>query len=200
MTNNFFSASEQIRKDIYERIKQVTSQVRHHKLKDIINQRNRTSSFLKGTISYFIHEGVGGKFPKKDKIEFATGIEILCSSGAIFDNAIDGHKERNGETTFLEEYGIWMQIAASQYVLHHGLKMLFPFLNTYTQRFSHMYSIDDAVVGMVGMDIERSKNLQGQLRTIEQSNGRFAEVPLVMAATTGTDDEYVIEKVNTVIS
>jgi len=51
-------------------------------------------------------------------------------------------------------------------------------------------------VGMVGMDIERSKNLQEQLKITERSNGRFAEVPLVIAATTGTDDEAIIEKVS----
>src|SRR3989344_2469089 len=171
MTNDFFGASVQIRKDIHRRIRQVTDQVPHQKLKDIIHQRNKNSSFLKGTMSYFIHEGVGGKLSRKDKIELATGIEVLCSSGAIFDNAIDGHEERNGETTFLKEYGIWMQVAASQYVLHHGLKMLFPFMNIYTRKFSHMYSIDEAVVGMVGMDIERSKNLQEQLKIIEKISG-----------------------------
>jgi len=196
MTNDFFGASVQIRKDIHRRIRQVTDQVPHQKLKDIIHQRNKNSSFLKGTMSYFIHEGVGGKLSRKDKIELATGIEVLCSSGAIFDNAIDGHEERNGETTFLKEYGIWMQVAASQYVLHHGLKMLFPFMNIYTRKFSHMYSIDEAVVGMVGMDIERSKNLQEQLKITERSNGRFAEVPLVIAATTGTDDKAIIEKIS----
>ncbi len=196
MTNDFFEASAQIKKDIYRRINQVTDQVPHLKLKDIINQRNKTSSFLKGTIGYFIHEGVGGKFPKKDKVELATGIEVLCSSGAIFDNAIDCHEERNGETTFLKEYGMWMQVAASQYVLHYGLKMLFPFMHTYTKKFSHMYSIDDAVIGMVGMDIERSKNLQEQLKITERSNGRFAEVPFVIAATTGTDDRRVIENIS----
>ena len=196
MTNDFFEESAQIREAIRRRIGQVTNQVPHPKLKDVINQRNKTSSFLKGTMGYFIHEGVEGKLSKKGKIELATGIEVLCSSGAIFDNAIEGHEERNGETTFLKEYGIWMQVAASQYGLHHGLKMLFPFMNTYTQKFSHMYSIDEAVVGMVGMDIERSKNLQEQLKTTERSNGRFAEVPLVIAATTGTDDGAVIEKIS----
>ena len=196
MENDFFKASAQIRKDIYKRISQVTNQVPHKKLKDIISQRNKTSSFLKGIISYLVHEGVGGDLSKKDKIELATGIEVLCSSGAIFDNAIDGHEERNGETTFLKEYGVWMQVAASQYVLHRGLKILFPFMHKYTQRFSHMYSIDEAVVGMVGMDIERSKNLQEQIEITERSNGRFAEVPLVIAATTGTDDEIIIGNIS----
>ncbi len=196
MEDSFFEASAQIREDIYKRISQVTDQVPHKKLRDIISQRNKTSSFLKGTISYLIHEGIGGNLSNGDKVELATGIEVLCSSGAIFDNAIDNHEERNGETTFLKEYGIWMQVAASQYVLHHGLKILFPFMHTYTQRFSHMYSIDEAVVGMVSMDIERSRNLREQIEITEMSNGRFAEVPLVIAATTGTDDETIIENIS----
>src|SRR3989344_8051591 len=196
MTNDFFEESVQIREAIRNRFREVISQVLHPKLRDIINQRNKTSSFLKGTIGYFIHGGVGGKLPEEDKIELATGIEVLCSSGAIFDNAIDCHEERNGETTFLKEYGLWMQVAASQYVLHHGLKMLFPFMRTYAQKFSHMYSIDEAVIGMVGMDIERSKSLQEQIKTTERSNGRFAEVPLVIAATPGTDDKAIIEKIS----
>jgi len=196
MTNDFFEESVQIREAIRNRFREVISQVLHPKLRDIINQRNKTSSFLKGTIGYFIHGGVGGKLPEEDKIELATGIEVLCSSGAIFDNAIDCHEERNGETTFLKEYGLWMQVAASQYVLHHGLKMLFPFMRTYAQKFSHMYSIDEAVIGMVGMDIERSKSLQEQIKTTERSNGRLAEVPLVIAATTGTDDENIINNIS----
>lgn len=196
MTNDFFGGFAQIREGIRRRIREVSDKIPHPKLKDIINQRNKTSSFFKGAISYFIHEGVGGSFPEKDKIELATGIEVLCSSGAIFDNAIDGHEERNGETTFLREYGVWMQVAASQYVFHHGLKMLFPFMHTYTKKFSHMYSIDDAVIGMVGMDIEKSRNLQEQVKTTERSNGKFAEVPLVIAATTGTEDRGVIENIS----
>lgn len=193
VTSDFFGESKQVREAIRKRLGEVTGLVCHPKLKNIICQRNKTSSFLKGVISYFIHEGVGGCLPEKDKVELATGIEVLCSSGAIFDNAIDGHEERNGETTFLKEYGVWMQVAASQYVLHHGLKMLFPFMQTYIRYFAHMYSVDESVIGMVGMDIERSNSLEEQIRTTERSNGRFAEVPLVIAATTGNNDEKVIK-------
>lgn len=193
---NFFEESTNLREEIHKRMDAMVEQVPHSKLQDIIRQRNKTSSFLKGSIGYFLHEGVGGTFSNEKRIELATGIEVLCSSGAIFDNAIDGHEERNGETTFLKEHGVWMQVAASQYVLHHGLKMLLPFMGTYVQKFSHMYSVDDAVVGMVGMDIETSNSLDEQVRITEKSNGRFAEVPLVIAATTGTDDPVKIEHIS----
>lgn len=190
--DSFFEESMNVREEIRKGMDAMVEEIPHPKLKDIIRQRNKTSSFLKGSIGYFLHEGVGGTFPHEKRIELATGIEVLCSSGAIFDNAIDGHEERNGETTFLKEHGIWMQVAASQYVLHHGFKMLFPFMETYVQKFPHMYSVDDAVVGMVGMDIETSSSLDEQVRITEKSNGRFAEVPLVIAATTGTDDSAKI--------
>ncbi|HBG25964.1 MAG: hypothetical protein A2Y10_13860 [Planctomycetes bacterium GWF2_41_51] len=196
MRNIFFEESSHIREAIRKRIDRVTEQIPHPKLRDIIRQRNKTSSFLKGAIGYYIHEGVGGIYPEEQRLELATGIEVLCSSGAIFDNAIDEHEERNGETTFLKEYGVWMQIAASQYVLHRGLKMLFPFMSIYTEKFFHMYSIDDAVIGMVGMDIESSNNLDEQIKITEKSNGRFAEVPLVIAATTGTEDTITIEYIS----
>ena len=47
MEDNFFKASAQIRGDIYKRISQITDQVPHKKLREIISQRNKTSSFLK---------------------------------------------------------------------------------------------------------------------------------------------------------
>jgi geranylgeranyl pyrophosphate synthase len=194
--NSFFEESMDVKEAIRKNIDVVISKVSHPKLKDIIRQRNKTSNFLKGTIGYFIHEGVGGTFSEKKKLELAAGIEVLCSSGAIFDNAIDGHEEKNGETTLLKEYGVWMQVAASQYVLHYGLKMVLPFMGAYIQKFSHMYSVYDAVVGMVGMDIETSSNLDEQIKTIEKSNGGFAEVPLVIVATTGTDNPAKIENIS----
>lgn len=193
---DFFTETALIREKIRKRIGEVTDEIPHQKLRSIIHQRNKSSSFIKGVMGYLIHEGVGGKFTNPGKVELAAGLEVLCSSGAIFDNAIDGHEERNGETTFLREYGVWMQIAASQYVLHRGLRMLLPLMDTFNKKFSHMYSIDEAVVGMVGMDIEPSSSLYEQLRTIERSNGRFSEVPLVIAATTGTEDERIVENIS----
>ncbi len=158
-------------------------------------QRDLTSSFLKGILAYNIHEGVGGDYSSNQKLDLATGIEMFCSAGALFDNAIDGHEERNGRTTYLREYGTWMQLAASQYVLHYGLKILMPFLEDFGKYYSHRYRIDEAVLGMVGMDIERSNSLEEQIETIEKSNGIFNEVPLIMAATTGTKNKAKIDDI-----
>lgn len=192
----FFKESNEIRNAIKYRIKQVTDAIPHKKIRDIVGQRNNTSSFLKGTVGYLIHEGVGGRLSKKNKINLATGIEVLCSSGAIFDNAIDNHEERNGHTTFLKEYGVWMQIAASQYVLHQGLKILFPFMHSFVKNFAHKYSVEDAVIGMVGTDIEKSTSFKRHLETIKRSNGRFFEVPLIIAATSGTEDKSIIDDIS----
>lgn len=160
MTRTFFEESEKIREEIRKKITEKAKSIEHSKLRDIVIQRNSTSSFLKGILAYHIHEGVGGDYSLDQKLELATGIEILCSAGALFDNAIDGHEERNGRTTYLREYGVWMHLAASQYVLHHGLKILLPFLGNFGSHYSQRYRIDEAIFGMVGMDIERSNSLE----------------------------------------
>lgn len=195
MTKTFFKESEKLREEIRERITKKTEGIKHPKIRNIVMQRNSTSSFLKGILAHHIHEGVGGKYSSDQKLELATGIEIFCSGGALLDNTIDGHEERNGRTTYLREYGTWMQLAASQYVLHSGLKVLMPFLENYSKNYYQCYRIDEAVLGMVGMDIERSNSLEEQITAIEKSNGIFNEVPLVMAATTGTKDDTSIEEV-----
>ncbi len=195
MTRTFFKESEKLREDIRERMMEKTQKIKHPKIRDIVMQRNSTSSFLKGILAYHIHEGVGGNYSSDQKLELATGIEIFCSAGALFDNAIDGHKERNGRTTYLMEYGTWMQLAASQYVLHYGLKIIMPNIENFCKYHSQRYRIDEAVLGMIGMDIERSNSLEEQIETIEKSNGIFNEVPLIMAATTGTKDKAKIEDV-----
>lgn len=192
----FFEQAADIRAAIRSEIGQFAGTIPHPKLRDIVHQRNTTSSFLKGCIAYYVHEGVGGLLPHPDKVRIATGIEVLCSSGALFDNAIDGHAERNGATTYLREYGLWMQVAASQYVLHAGLKMLLPFMSSFATQFHEYYMVDDAVLGMIGMDIERPTTLEGQIRTTERSNGRFMEVPLIIAATTGTADPETVSSIS----
>ncbi len=188
MDKEFYLQSEEIRENIRERIYNRLRKISNKKLKNIILQRNSTSSFLKGIMAYYVHEGLKGKLSSNKKIDLASGIEIFCSAGAIFDNAMDNHKKRNGKTTYLKEYGREMQFAASQYVLHDGLKFLFPFMGRFSKSFSNLYRINDAVLGMVKMDLEQSKDLEDQIRTIELSNGIFNEVPLLISATNATEN------------
>jgi geranylgeranyl pyrophosphate synthase len=194
-SGEFFAESKDVREKIRIRISEKTKTIPNPKLRDIILQRHSTSSLLKGVLGYFIHEGVGGNLSEDRKLELASGIEIFCSAGAILDNVMDGHEERNGKTTYLKEYGEQMQLAASQYVIHQGLKILLPFMGRFSGRYSNKYKLEEAIIGMIGMDIESSKTLEEQVKTIERTNGNFNSVPLVIAATTGTEDENKINSV-----
>lgn len=192
MTAEFFEQSRKVREAIREKISQELRNLSDRKLKDISLQRNATSSFLKGVLAYYVHEGVGGAFSDKERVALAAALEIFCSAGAILDNAIDGHEERNGRTTYLREYGTSIQIAASQYVLHKGFQLLLPFLPDYCHSHAGRYRVGEAVIAMVQLDLERTRSAEDHIRVLEQSNGIFAEIPLVMAAVTGTDDEQLI--------
>ena len=195
MSNEFFYESKKIRESLRERIIERTVGVSNLRFKDIIMQRHSTSSLLKGVISYIIHEGVGGNLPEDRKLELASGIEIICSAGALLDNVIDEHEERNGRTTYLREYGKSMQLAASQYVLHQGLRILLPFMINFIQNYVDSYLIDQAVIGMIGMDIDTPETLGEQIQAIEMSNGIFHSVPFIIAATTGTEVKDKIENI-----
>jgi len=195
MQDKFFIESKEIRELLRVRILEKTKTIPNSKLRDIISQRHSTSSLLKGVLSYFVHEGVGGNFSEDKKLELASGIEIFCSAGALLDNVIDEHEERNGKTTFLKEYGKNMQLAASQYVLHQGLKILSPFMSRFNEKYSDKYKIEEAIIGMIGMDIESSETLEERIEIVEKSNGTFNSVPLVIAAATGTEDKNKINNV-----
>jgi|GEM_PF-3731637 len=193
--SKFFTESEDIREKLRARILEKTEAIPNLKLKTIILQRHLTSILLKGVLGYLIHEGVGGNLSEDRKLELASGIEIFCSSAAILDNVMDGHKERNGETTYLKEYGEQMQLAASQYVLYHGLKILLPFMGCFNEKYSDRFRFEESIIGMVKMDIESSGTLEGQIETLERTNGNFNSAPLVIAATTGTENE---DKINNI--
>jgi len=195
MKKSFYEESEGIREKIRSRIEELLFEVRERRVRDILVQRNRSSSFIKGVLVYYLHKGLGGKLNEQSKIDLASKIEVLCSAGAILDNVVDKHEQRNGETTYLKEYGLNMQLAASQYALHFGLRRLFPFLKRFCDKFADRYKIDQAVLGMVRTDINQSVNLEDHIRTIGLSNGLFNEVPLVMAASVATIDKSKIDAV-----
>lgn len=193
--NKFFAGSEGIREKLRTRIFSETETIPNPKIKTIILQRHSTSSLLKGALGYFIHEGVGGSFSEDRKLELASGIEVFCSSAAILDNVMDKHEERNGKTTYLKEYGEQTQLAASQYALYQGLKILLPFLGHFNERYSDRFKFEESIIGMIEMDIEPSGTLEGQIKTLEKTNGNFNSAPLVIAATTGTEDEDKIDNI-----
>lgn len=191
---SFFEESNEIRNKLRNNILFHFQKLDNFEIKEIILQRNNSSSFIKGTSCYFIHEGLGGRLSEKDKIELCSGIEVLGSSASILDNVIDNHYERNGKTTYLKEYGRNMQIMASQYALHYGFKMLMPFLNNFSKSYFDYYNANQSILGMVGMDIKGSKNLRNHIEIIEQTNGIFNEIPFVIVATNSTENDFKIKK------
>ncbi len=195
MSKRFYEESSDIREEIRNRIRERLSNLGNHKIKNVVMQRNSYSSLVKGVMVYYLHEGLKGPLTHKEKIDLASGIEIFCSSGVILDNVVDEHDKRNEHTTYLKEYGPEIQLAASQYALHFGLKLIFSFLHNFCISHSERYQIDEAVLGMIKTDIEQSKNLHEQITAMELSNGLFNKVPLVMAATAATNDKFKITEI-----
>ena len=195
MEKPFFENASKLREKLRENIRSHLSKVENGEIRHIILQRNSSSYFIKGTIAYYLQEGLRGDLSDKEKIEISSGLEILCSAGAILDNVIDEHYERNNQTTYLREYGNKMQIAASQYVLHYGLKLLFPFLNNLSKKIAEYYKIDLAVLGMVGMDIKGAQDKNDHIKIVERTNGLFNGSTLALVASVATTDLFKIDNV-----
>lgn len=192
---SFYISSREIIEEIRKKIIELFSEIQESRVKDILVQRAKSSSFIKGVLAYHLHDGLGGNFDDSRKIDLSSKLEIFCSSGAILDNVIDRHEERNRETTYLREYGPTIQLFASQYALNYGLRNLLPFLGTFCSKFSDKYKLDQTILGMIKMDIGKSISLEDHLKIIGSVNGLFNEVILVMAASTATEDDDKIEAV-----
>lgn len=103
--SDFYPLSEKIREKIRERSLELLSKIKENRVRDILMQRARFSSFIKGILAYYIHDGLNGNFSNRRKIDLSSKLEVFSSSGAILDNVIDGHEERNGKTTYLK---VWI--------------------------------------------------------------------------------------------
>ncbi|MBS3072514.1 hypothetical protein J4477_01610 [Candidatus Pacearchaeota archaeon] len=186
---SFYISSREVIEAIRKKTISLLSEIQDSQIKEILIQRARYSSFVKGVLSYHIHDGLGGNFNVSEKIDFSSKLEIFCSSGAVLDNVTDGHEERNGRTTYLKEYGPTVQLFASQYALNYGLKSLFPFLSTFCRKFPDAYKLDQTIIGMLKMDTGKSTCLEDHIEMISSVNGLFNEVILAMAASTATEEE-----------
>lgn len=191
----FYNSSRKIIEDIRNKSIELLSEVKEKRVKDILIQRTKTSSFIKGVLAYHLHGGLSGNFDDTRKIELSSYLEIFSSYGTILDNVIDRHNERNGRTTYLLEYGPTIQLFASQYALNYGLRKLFPMLGTFSRKYSEKFKFDQILMGMIKMDIGKSINLEDHLKTIGSVNGFFNETILVMASSIATKDEKKINSV-----
>ena len=193
--SDFYMSSEKIREKIRERSIELLSKIKESRVRDILMQRAKFSSFIKGILAYYIHDGLDGNFSSRRKVDLSSKLEIFSSSGAILDNVIDKHEERNGKTTYLREYGPTIQLFASQYALNYGLRSLFPFLSTFCEKFSNEYKLDQTILGMIQMDTGRSIDLDDHLKMTGSVNGHFNETILIMTASVVTEDVHKIKAI-----
>ena len=108
----FYDNTKNIRGRIKTGVQAEIAKIPDRKIVDILLQRNETSSFLKGALAYCLHESIGGTLNDAERVSLAVAIEIHLSSFMILDNVTDRHSERNGQTTYLTEYGPEMSAIA----------------------------------------------------------------------------------------
>ncbi|MDO8676807.1 MAG: hypothetical protein Q7K16_04165, partial [Candidatus Azambacteria bacterium] len=191
----FFAESETVRKRIRYILKNDLKQIQNKKIRIIIAQRNNSSSFIKGCISYFVAKGLGTKMTDTKLIRFATALELYCSSAMLLDNYIDKHYERNNHTTYLREFGEKIQVLASYYAMNLGLRKLLPFLSIYTANSSpFLYNYHHAVEGMVGTDLSTSQTFREQININKLTDGYFYEMPFIIAASLATKNFKTIRQ------
>lgn len=194
METNFFKDTENVREEIYKNVSSKFTNLENDSIKDILLQRQKTSSYLKGITSYLIHNGLSGPLNHGKNIDLASAIETYSTGLVILDNIIDSHKIRNNETTYLEEHGLQKNILAANYAIHLGLLDLAPFLNNLTTSKLGIDSdfLKNSLEGILLMDIEKPTDSLSILDSISKVNGNSLSIPLAITASNATNDMYRI--------
>jgi len=195
MSNVFFEKTKGLREKIREEIIESFKKVSNEKIRKILLQRAKSSFFLKGIIADYIHQGLGGSLSDKKRLNLISGLEIYSSSLVLLDNLLDKHYIRNGETTYLSEFGPEMHALASQYATHAGLFKMLPYLKNFIEFSKYFQYVDNAITGAVKMDVEHPKNSKESLEYISKVNGFTLGVPLALIATTATKNIFKIMNV-----
>ena len=198
MSKNFFKETTSIKRKIKSFVEKDFSKIKDYRIKQILLQRQNTSSFIKGLITYYIHKGLEGQFSEEESIAFAGALEIYSTSFVILDNIVDNHQIRNNQITYLKEYGPRLNVLALQYATHFGLFKLMPYTNKFkkiTEKLN-IESIENAIEGaieaMISMDIDKPKNSKILKEIISKVNGITLGSPLALAASTATNNEFKI--------
>ncbi len=112
----------------------------------------------------------------------------------LIDNLVDKHKQRDGETTYLEEYGPEMMGLSSVYATNVGLLKLSPYLNNFfgIAEIDGFDAIGKAITSAVLMDVYHSTDPSQILENIIKVNGITLGFPLGLAASTATNDKSII--------
>ena len=194
MDRNFFKDTERLRDEIKANVLNHFRKVVNRQVSDIVLQRQQKSSYIKGITSYHLHKGLGGKLPHEKIIDLAGAVEIYSTSMVLIDNLLDKHNQRDGETTYLKEYGPEMMGLASVYATNVGLLKLSPYLNNFfgVTEVDGLDAIGKAITSAVSMDIDHPSEPTQILENIVKVNGITLGFPLGLVASTATGSKLTI--------
>lgn len=184
MEENFFERTVGIKEDIKREFEENLRFTKDERVRRILQQRKDTSSFIKGISSYLIHNGLEGPLSKKRNLELAANLELYSTALVVLDNIVDGHTERNNQTTYLEEYGVGLNVVAMQYATNISLFNISKYISDATKFTGNIgqRAIGKAIDGMVSMDLDKPKNPKSIKKAIAKVNGITLAAPLALTA------------------
>lgn len=194
MSKNFFEETRGLREEIKKGVISQCAKIENKQVKDIVLQRQEGASYIKGITSYYLHKGLGGGLSRIEIIKLAEAVEIYSTSMVLIDNLIDKHNKRDGNTTYLEEYGPEMMGLASVYTANIGLLKLSPYLENFFKlmEVDGVDAVGKAITSAVSMDIEHPTDPAKILENIVKVNGITLGFPLGLIASTARVDKKVI--------
>lgn len=194
MGNDFFRDTQSLKEEIKLKVFNLFGRVDNPNLRDIILQRQRKSSYIKGITSYYLYKGLNGKLSHEEVINLVAAIEIYSTSMVLIDNLVDKHNQRDGETTYLKEYGPEMMGLSSLYTANIGLIKLSPYLNHFFEvvDVDGANAIGEAITSAIQMDIDCPRQPSQILENIVKVNGITLGFPLGLVASIATDNKFTI--------
>lgn len=194
MERDFFRDTEKLKDEIKANVFNHFVKVENRQMRDIVLQRQQKSSYIKGIASYYLHKGLNGRLSHRAMIDLAGAVEIYSTSMVLIDNLVDKHNQRDGETTYLKEYGPEMMGLASVYATNVGLLKLSPYLNNFfgITEVDGFDAIGKAITSAVSMDLEHPTQPSQILENIVKVNGITLGFPLGLVASTATNNNLTI--------
>ena len=197
MNNDFFEETKDIRDRLKKKLDEMIDYVKDNRIKDILNQRHRSSFFVKGISAYLIHKGLNGKLSEQKLLTLAASIELYSTSLVILDNIVDNHDIRNHETTYLREYGKGINSIAMQYATNISLFNLSSYIAAVrkcTWDLS-LRAIGKAIDGMLSLDLDKPQNTKDIKNSILKVNGITLAAPLSLVASIATKNPFKIKEI-----
>lgn len=194
MEKDFFEDTKELKEEIKSNVLDHFDKIQTRKVRAIVLQRQKSSSYIKGITSYYLHRGLNGSFSHTELVDLAGAIEIYSTSMVLIDNLVDIHNQRDGETTYLQEYGPEMMGLASVYAANVGLLKLAPYLHNFfgITEVDGIDAVGKAITSAVSMDVEKPTQPQEILENIVRVNGITLGFPLGLVASTAKNDKKII--------